>query len=693
VTAGAGTAARGASAIGKLEAIGKISADSALVKIAGKVGGEQVTASGATRVGFGSTRRITKGTKGIPDALVERHYPANPVIRMRMQGTEKASNFLSAKTGRALPGSDARFVKKQLGRFDADRRAALSRQMFDSMKAARKLFAGGAGTATVLREFHRFWGDSLENHAYEISLHRASRSASGLKPGFAYLSKRSNWRMPDLPANATPEAIEKWTRSWAKEANVLTRDPAEAMVKGGKLQVVRTKALRDFTDEGAHSIKALDILYNKPLTAWKWLVLANSPRFFVNNVVGNTAMYFFATNPAAAVEGLFGAYKEVKGAHAATRTMSAADKAMSKVHGSALSGDVTKQMYAGVTAGLGGDIQAELGKTTAGAVKQTLRTGLYGVTHKVSEDMIRRATLHHAIKRTPEYWEARGTGLSHEQAYARASQVPAVREQMRTAVNNVLGDYNYLNKSEQSLKRVVPFYTWDRAIARHTLELAKNRPYEGAILTPVGRGGIQETRERLGNIPSFLDGAIPVGGHAGGVLSFLLGVGHPGRESVLTTQGINPYATVGELVDSTLSVLGMGNKRPGETVGSQINPLLVGGAEWLAGVRLLSGAPTEHHSGGLIGNIYGATLESTPQAKLLETVIKGRPKPKSDKPLLYRGDTRQQLLGLLGAPIKEVSPKTARELALREQGGAKKGRKYSPTHYSSLYDTNHEPGF
>ena len=694
VTAGAGTAARGASAIGKLEAVGKIGADSALVRAAAKVGGEQVSASGAMRVGFGSKRLITKGTKGIPNELVTRRYAANPVIRMRQKAVEGTANFLSEKTGRALPGSDARFVKKQLGRFDADRRAALNRQLFDSMKAARKMFAGGAGSASVLRELDKFWGDSLESHAYEITRSRLSTgSKRGLKKGFVYLADRKYWKTPDFPANATPEAIERWTRRWAKEANVLTDDASKAMVKNGRLQVVRTKSLKAFTDEAGHSIKALDILYNKPLVAWKWLVLANSPRFFVNNVVGNTAMYFFATNPAAAVQGLYGAYREVRGAAKARATMSRADKLMSKVHGSGAAGDVTNQMYAGVTAGLGGDIVSELGKSTAGATKQALRTGLYGVTHKVSEDMIRRATLHHAIKRTPEYWEARGRGLSHERAYAAASRYSGVREQMRQAVNNVLGDYNYLSKTEQAVKRVVPFYTWDRAIARHTLELAKNRPYEGAILTPIGEGGIEETRERLGHIPAFLEGAIPVAGHAGGVLSFLLGAGRPGRQQVLTTQGLNPYATVGEEIDSVLSIIGVGNKRPGETVGSQLNPMLVGGAEWLAGVRLLSGAPSGDKKGGLIGNVYGATLESTPQLKLLQTVIGGRPKPSGERPLLYRGDTRQQLLGLLGAPIKEMSDQTAEELYYREVGGKKSRRRRSPQAFSTLYDTNHEPGF
>ena len=356
-----------------------------------------------------------------------------------------------------------------------------------------------------------------------------------------------------------------------------------------------------------------------------------------------------------------------------------------KVHG-ARSKDTTKEFYGGVSAGLGEDVAHDLAgvapaETRRGAVYQGAKKGLYGVTHKYAEDMIRRATLHHAIKRTPEYWEARGTGLSHQQAFAEVSKLESVRGQMRTAVNNVLGDYNYLNKAEQKIKRVIPFYTWDRAIAHHTFELAKNRPYQGAVIVPIGRGGVAETRERLGHIPAFMDGAIPLGDHG-----FLLGGAAKGRTNVLTTQGLNPYATVGEEADLVGSVLGLksGSRdvRVGEALGGQLNPLLGGAAEYLSGHSLLSGAELPHRPGGLPGNIYGSLAESVPQTKLLEALIRGPKKGKDPKhPLLFPSDTRQQLSGFLGAPEKEMSGYTANELYRRERGLRKK---YRTRHSKSL---------
>jgi len=49
------------------------------------------------------------------------------------------------------------------------------------------------------------------------------------------------------------------------------------------------------------------------------MILGLSPRYFVNNVVGNVGMYAAATNPVEFTRGVVGAIRSVRGIRAASR--------------------------------------------------------------------------------------------------------------------------------------------------------------------------------------------------------------------------------------------------------------------------------------------------------------------------------------------------------------------------------------
>src|SRR4029077_17550152 len=80
-----------------------------------------------------------------------------------------------------------------------------------------------------------------------------------------------------------------------------------------------------------------------------------------------------------------------------------------------------------------------------------------------------------------------------------------------------------------------PFYSWYRAIATTTYHLAADTPLRANILGQLGRIGEEQSDTALGEVPSFLRGAIP------------LGEGPQGTKRVLATQGLNPYATLEQL--------------------------------------------------------------------------------------------------------------------------------------------------
>lgn len=713
VTFGAGTAVRGTATVAKLgkaiDAGGVVlRPESSLVKVLRKAGGSSVMKvtdpSGATVarevVGRGSTRTILQ--EGMPE--VYRHYHRNPVVRMRQYGLERVGQAIgsSKATKTSVPGTerlgasvdssgeyvraatrggirgqfgDAARVNRAAARERSSRSHGFRAAMFSSMQAARKLFDPNSPMTVKIaaaRGLEQNAESQFDYHAMTLGLKKQDGHIVGR--GYTLVTDPKYRTKVALPKTWDGKGMADFHKRMAEEGNWMTDDPKRAMrTEDGKFLIVRKNAMSGYFDEMRRGTDFLDYLWNKPTMIWKTAVLAYSPRFFVNNVVGNSLMYFMATNPAAATRGLIEAYRENK--H--TAALSELEK---------LQGGAFKRNLAYESQGFGAMEAAE--DFGGGSIRKArLKSGLYGVTHRFSEDIFRQATMHWAARRTPEYWANRSVGFTHEQAVQKSMAIPSVRSKLRSELDDVLGNYSHLNKAERQIKKVVPFYTWDRAILRHTRQMVLNRPYVAASMARLGEMGHEEFIKMFGkDVPHFLMSSVPLPG--GDALDFIPGFDKiPGRKTILSTTGMNPYATVGELAQTGASAVGLSDRRMGETVGSQLNPLLVGAIESISGTKLISGAPSDTGAVGLLSGIYGQTAESVPQARLLKTILEGRPSPAGDKPLLFRGDTSQQLLALLGYPVKRYSPKTAEEIYWRQQGGRRKSS-WQPSSENSLYPPN-----
>jgi hypothetical protein len=86
------------------------------------------------------------------------------------------------------------------------------------------------------------------------------------------------------------------------------------------------------------------------------------------------------------------------------------------------------------------------------------------------------------MQRENVFKTARSMATVEELAKA-AQDNPVLRQTVVDRVNNILGDYNNFNKTERTvLKRIQPFYSWNRTIIRHILNLYKEDPVKATLI-------------------------------------------------------------------------------------------------------------------------------------------------------------------------------------------------------------------
>jgi hypothetical protein len=453
-----------------------------------------------------------------------------------------------------------------------------------------------------------------------------------------------------------------------------------AMADDGKhVLIVPNHTLKRFELEGSRSSAVLKAIYHKPTRVWKSIILGYTPRYLVNNAVGNTFMYAMAESGPAGFRAYVDALRQTKKEGRVIKDLKSTD-------------DVVKRSWQDKW--FKDQLNNTLGYSNLSHVvnptkRSKLQEGLFPVTHTWADQVLRRATLIKVMRENPEFKAFRKKGLDENAAANRvlhmdAQNGGALRRGISKRVEDSLGDYHTLNEAERKLRNIVPFYQWDRHIMRHTKHLLKEHTTRLNALAKTGQLGADETRQALGQIPDFLTGALP--------LSMLgIHVDHNNRKAILTTQGLNPYATVSELVDAAKQATVGGKGHPGESIGSTLNPFLANAIQALTGHSLLSDAPMPKH-GGVIPTVGQNVAESLPYVKLAEKLSKQaeqegkqrvlhRKKKKrrgsgggssnpfktaaksNKKDPMYSKNVTTDLLALLGTPVKQYSPTAGAKFA------------------------------
>ena len=696
VTGGAGLAARGGEAAASL---GIISKESKLAQLSGGLSeAKRIEALGRGE-NIDSTLTKLQHTEGHP--TYARHLDSNPVVRMRQEAihrltshmaeaapkwfgrteeTSLAREALNTRTfepstqtvvtkGRVRDFSPAgraeRHFQKQESYRQGATRAMIHTQLAAFVKAGHDITKH---PAEVFANIWRHGRQQLEDHAYRVPYAEAKKLGSE----FVFVKERSHRALKQIPA---VRSVADFQSEMEKFASTHTTDALDAAQKDahGNVLVVHKRAAEAWQKEGRNSANFLAKMYRYPTKAWKYMVLATRPAYFVNNAVGNTFMAMATLGPVAFTRGLVDAYRQTHGEAAAAKELEGADKALHLGLGSKR--DWQTRQYLGLHSGFGQEAMDELklneripGHPRVAKAVRVAEHGFYPITHKVADQFLRRVMINALLRRHGAVRALMDQGVHFDKAAEFVSRDPLVRDKIQEQVNNALGDYHHLNQAEKQIRNIVPFYTWDRAIARHGIHLALDKTGRTAVAAHAGQMGTAQTEQALGgNIPDFLKGVLVFGGD------------HGGRTRVLTTQGLNPYASLPDVADTVGSLVGAG-RGGSDIIAGQVNPIITGAIESAAGQSLLSGAKLPHRPGGIIGQTFANTAEALPLPKLIETLVNGEQQPKPNartgktKPFLYRKDAKAQIAALLGVPVKELNKQTASDLADKQHGTHKKRR-------------------
>jgi hypothetical protein len=684
-----GTAGRGAEVeaqLGRVGHLGELSRNPALARTAArfKSGTEFTTKTHATSV---------------PGYEVVQNYSKNMFSRFLQKSYGATSHQIA----------DLMHVPQSARKGARLEQHAISRRQVAASYAARQQVRAGVGAAkkgASVEDIHNAISNSMErtfeeglipvnaseaqdlmargNYAYAREL----RSGEGTQPGHqemldlgeaGYKGAEGGFKKSPIWLKGTSnQDIAEYVKALGGRYKGTSLVREAARDEHGNLLMFRQSIPQEINNELEGTSQLAKKIGKSPTTIWKYLILAQAPRYFVNNVVGNTTMLAAATHPVALTHGILDAIRSTRGDAAAT----AAEKEMrtiaEKEVDKYLPRDVVSDRY-----GFLHHTATGLDYLPKSKLQKVGRQGLYDITGTVAYSATQRAGLmaalrgQESVRRLTELYKSQGLDkyAAFQKAAREASKNPKVMGAVEKQVTDWAGQYYHLNSFERLITALVPFYNWDRHALRFAKTTVLERPVQAAVFNRLGSEGDTEADKILGKIPDFMKGAIPVKGHAGGVLGFVLGQGLPGRQKIVLTAGLNPLSAASEDVHALAALVGA--RSPGEAVGGQLNPLISGAISGVTGQRLFSGSKV-HHRGGVLGSSFAETFGELPQVKIIKNLEGGNKPPvtKAGKPTLYAKNQRQLISSFLGLSERDFSPAAAKAL-YDKQKGVHKGRRHA----------------
>lgn len=274
------------------------------------------------------------------------------------------------------------------------------------------------------------------------------------------------------------------------------------------------------------------LFWDGPTNTWRTLVLAASPRWVVNNILGNITF-----------TGLQAGAKPL---------VDVAHMAFSKKFRREVKSLVPEEVSGGLfgtseqyTPHLGRAGETKPGKVVLGYKKSKVGKGLASIpnfTRRLNaaiEDAFREASYLSAMDRQAIRANIRRTGSSFLRskrrldAIAEAGADPQKVQAGINEVNKFLNDYNALSPFERRVTRrfLMPFW----GFYKHTIKLMARLPIENPgrflVLDRVTQVSKEMRDEELGPMPEFLRTAVPLGEGA-----------EPGETEFMSTAGMNPFS-------------------------------------------------------------------------------------------------------------------------------------------------------
>lgn len=440
--------------------------------------------------------------------------------------------------------------------------------------------------------------------------------------------------------------------------------------------------LKALTGEAGGSVEALAKLFTVSTALWKYIILGLRPAYMVNNTVGNLLMYMLANNPAESLWGLHQAYRDIRSDHSALKELDALDKELAKSN----LVDLTYTRSDGKQVTIPGKKSA-VGRSTTGQgfskdagsqltpnpekfprmakwakIATAPSRKMFELTDQLSDTTLRNASLHIAYRRDPAVMARMAKGVDYETAALEAFKDPKVRARAEHFVEQQMGQYYHFNKVEEQIRRVVPFYSWDRAIMAHALTLLNENPATVLVGSNWAMQAGEKNNEALGNVPSSIKGAIGLSG---------LLAGSPvdgGQKRILLTGGINPYSTLSDIVLGA-KALTAGDTRGPAVLASQLNPIISTMLQGVTGRNLVTNAPVSSVQ-SFFYTLAKGYWNSIPMTKMVgahgqTTYTDSRD---NEQPFLFQHNFSDYLNSWLGWGSRTMSEAAAQQRFYKETG-------------------------
>jgi hypothetical protein len=372
----------------------------------------------------------------------------------------------------------------------------------------------------------------------------------------------------------------------------------------------------------SRSILTLNEGLKKGTQLWKGVTLGLRPAFITGNIVGNQILYHLQTG--------------LRGIPGLAKTTMHAEKDLDL-----LNKYFPQRMHTF------GDTE----KFLSSSRKAKLANSAYHVVH-LHEKLLSAAVMRSHLGRIPEFKQIlkANKGNWDKALEQTRREKPWILKETDSVLDDTLGNYQYYNKFEQTLKDVMPFYGWNRHAMRAYYRLILNNPKLADTLVHTGDIGQKINSDEFPNVPAFMKSYLKLGGHT------------------LDTRSLNPLSTAG---DTTQALAQLAGGKPGQAQAavSNLNPLLTSLMEAATGKSNLTGAPIKDAGIGPltgVGGVPGAALrtaQALPPYKILDQLLGSAPPKK-----LLPTSTQDELLKFVGVPTRSPDLKLAQDFQKQLDG-------------------------
>ena len=325
------------------------------------------------------------------------------------------------------------------------------------------------------------------------------------------------------------------------------------VVKNNNIYQIPKEVLESLMS-GKSSKGGLETLYDTMTGSFKRKVLGLSPKWFINNRIGNGIM--------ASLKGVTPEYlvKAIKTSdnllpeELKSKSLYEAEKTVIGRTGGGSTGALSSTLRL-----IGGEFIDT--STLKGLAKaQAMGANVLGVPgavinkvtdaafkfNQVFEDLERKAVyLKNVDKIGKQYIKNVGQKITTQDELLKyAIEEPQLQEQVMKAVDDTLGDYSNMTSAERRIvRKIVPFYSWTRTITRYAMSLPETNPLRADLTAKIMEA--QALSMEDSETPEFQKGSVNTG------------MVNPitGKEYVLNYRRSVPFETFGSVGDNTLSLL------------------------------------------------------------------------------------------------------------------------------------------